>query len=282
VLRSLLSALGIYKIYSKWLLDQIKTSETPMHIGVITDGNRRWATSHDMIPWEGHHVGADTFKEWATSHDMIPWEGHHVGADTFKEFLNWCIELNIKTITVYSFSTENFERSKEEVEELMKLFERTLEDVIISKDIHEHRVRVHALGRTTLLPEKVQVLIKKVEEVTQDYDNFYLNIAVAYGGRAEIIDATKKIAEKVVKGDIKINEINEEYMAQHLYTSHLPQPDPDLIIRTSGESRLSNFLVWQSAYSELFIVDVYWPAFRKIDFMRTIRSYQQRKRRFGK
>ena len=260
MLRSLLSALGIYKIYSKWLLDQIKASETPMHIGVITDGNRRWATSHDMIPWEGHHVGADTFKE----------------------FLNWCIELNIKAITVYSFSTENFERSTEEVEELMKLFERTLEDVIASKDIHEHRVRVHALGRTTLLPEKVQTLIKKVEEVTKDYDNFYLNIAVAYGGRAEIIDATKQITEKVVNGEIKIDDINEEYMAQHLYTSHLPQPDPDLIIRTSGESRLSNFLVWQSAYSELFIVDVFWPAFRKIDFMRTIRSYQQRQRRFGK
>ena len=242
------------------MLDQIKASETPMHIGVITDGNRRWAASRDMIPWEGHHVGADTFKE----------------------FLKWCLELNIKTITVYSFSTENFQRSEEEVEELMKLFERTLEDVIESKEIHDNKVRVHAIGRINLLPEKVQELIMQVEEATKDYDNFYLNIAVAYGGRAEIIDASKQISEKVAKGVLNVEDITEELMTKHLYTSHLPQPDPDLIIRTSGESRLSNFLVWQSAYSELFIVDVYWPAFRKIDFMRTIRSYQQRKRRFGR
>ena len=132
------------------------------------------------------------------------------------------------------------------------------------------------------LPEHIQELIKKVEDATADYDSFYLNIAIAYGGRAEIIDATRLIASKVQDGVIKPEDIDEKVLEAHLYTAHLPNPDPDVIIRTSGEARLSNFLVWQSAYSELFLVDVYWPSFRKIDLMRTIRGYQMRQRRFGK
>ena len=132
-----------------------------------------------------------------------------------------------------------------------------------------------------MLPENIQDLIQKVEDSTSSYDNYFLNIAIAYGGRAEIIDATRAIAERVKQGELNPGEIDESVFEKHLYTADLPHPDPDLIIRTSGESRLSNFLVWQSAYSELFIMDVYWPAFRKLDFMRVIRSFQQRQRRYG-
>ncbi|HDI53150.1 MAG TPA: di-trans,poly-cis-decaprenylcistransferase, partial [Candidatus Bathyarchaeota archaeon] len=144
------------------------------------------------------------------------------------------------------------------------------------------RVRVRVLGRVDLLPERLQELIHRVEEKTKDYDQFYLNLAIAYGGRAEIVDAARKIAERVERGELKPGEIDEYLFEKHLYTSHLPQPDPDLIIRTSGEARLSGFLLWQSAYSELFFLDVYWPEFRDIDLYRAIRSYQGRQRRFGR
>jgi tritrans,polycis-undecaprenyl-diphosphate synthase [geranylgeranyl-diphosphate specific] len=192
------------------------------------------------------------------------------------------MELGIRTVTLYSFSTENFKRDEAEVQELMKLFEKTLVDVKDAEYIHSNRVKVRALGRTGMLPERIQELIREVEEATKDYDGYYLNVAIAYGGRAEIVDATRTIAAKVREGKVRPEDIDEGVIEAHLYTAHLPQPDPDLVIRTSGESRLSNFLVWQSAYSELFLVDVYWPAFRKIDLMRAIRSYQQRSRRFGK
>jgi tritrans,polycis-undecaprenyl-diphosphate synthase [geranylgeranyl-diphosphate specific] len=260
MLNEILTMLGVYKLYDTWLMNQIKSKEKPKHIGVIMDGNRRWATLRNLTPSKGH------------------WEG----ADKVELFLDWCLDLGINTITLYSFSTENFDRDDEEVNELMKLFEESLERVANWDQIHEYKVRVRAIGRINLLPETIQNLIHQIEEKTKDYNKYYLNIALAYGGRAEIIDATRLIAEKVVKGEILPLDINEDIFEEHLYTAHLPQQDPDLIIRTSGESRLSNFLVWQSAYSEFFIVDVYWPEFRKIDFMRVIRSYQYRHRRYGK
>ena len=224
------------------------------------DGNRRWAKERDMIPWEGH------------------WEG----ADKVEEFLDWCLELGVKTITLYSFSTENFSRDAEEINELFKLFETMLERVIKSDIIHKNEVKIRAIGRIGTLPARLQELIKRVEESTENYDKFFLNIAIAYGGRAEIVDAVRNIAEKVKLREIEPNAIDEQVIEANLYTAHLPYPDPDIIIRTSGESRLSNFLVWQSAYSELFLIDVYWPSFRKIDLMRAIRGYQMRQRRFGK
>jgi len=260
MLYELLSAIGVYGVYERWLKEQIGSKPKPGHIGVITDGNRRWARQHDMIPWEGHQEGADRVED----------------------FLGWCMELGIKTVTLYSFSTENFKRDEREVQELMRLFEKTLEDVKVADYIHKNRVRIRALGRTGMLPQRIQDLIHEVEEATKEYDSYYLNVAIAYGGRAEIVDAARMIAAEVMNGEVRPEDIDEEVIEAHLYTAHLPQPDPDLVIRTSGESRLSNFLVWQSAYSELFLVDVYWPAFRKIDLMRAIRSYQQRSRRFGK
>jgi tritrans,polycis-undecaprenyl-diphosphate synthase [geranylgeranyl-diphosphate specific] len=247
-------------MYHRWLKETIKHENVPKHIGVITDGNRRWAKERLMEGWEGH------------------WEG----AKTLESFLDWCIELGVETVTIYSFSTENFNRDPVELDELYKVFKDNLEKLLNTPRIHNKKVRVSALGRIETLPENIQGLIRQVENVTSDYDNFYLNIAIAYGGRAEIVDATRLISYKVKTGFIEPDEIDERVLEAHLYTSHLPNPDPDIIIRTSGESRLSNFLVWQSAYSELYLLDVYWPSFRKIDLMRAIRGYQRRQRRFGR
>ncbi len=260
MLKDLLTALGVYKIYGRWLKSQVKSTEIPRHIGIILDGNRRWAKEQNMEPWAGHWVG-----------------GEHV-----KEFLEWCIKLNINALTIYAFSTENFKRSEKEVSELMKIYEKALRDVLASDVVKKYMVRVTAIGRRNLLPENLQKLISEVEEQTKNYDKFYLNIALAYGGRAEIVDATRELAELVKEGKLRPEQIDEELIAKHLYTKHLPQQEPDLIIRTGNESRLSNFLLWQTAYSELFIVDVYWPDFREIDLQRVIRNYQQRNRRHGK
>ncbi len=260
MLRGLLSAIGVYKIYHRWLRSQIDDTRLPEHVGVILDGNRRWASAREMIPWHGHREGAEKVKK----------------------FLEWALDLGIKTVTLYAFSTENFNRSDDEVAELMKIYEANLNEILKSDVIHEYQVRINILGRTNLLPKAIQDLVSEVQEVTKDYNRFYLNVALAYGGRAEIVDAAKEIAVKVKKGDLDPKEIDETIIENHLYTSHLPKPEPDLVIRTSGESRLSNFLIWQSAYSELFIVDVYWPDFREIDLERAIRAYQSRSRRYGK
>jgi len=260
MLKDLLSALGIYKIYGRWLKSQVRGEEMPRHIGIILDGNRRWAQGQNMNPWEGHRVG-----------------GEHV-----KDFLEWCINLNINTVTLYAFSTENFKRTEKEVEELMKIYEKSFSEILDSDLIKKYEVRVTTIGRRNLLPESLQKLIAKVEEQTKEYDKFYLNLALAYGGRAEIVDAARELAELVKVGKLEPEQISEELIEDHLYTKHLPQQEPDLIIRTGNESRLSNFLLWQAAYSELFIVDVYWPDFREIDLQRVIRNYQLRNRRFGK
>nr|MBC8498390.1 di-trans,poly-cis-decaprenylcistransferase [Candidatus Bathyarchaeota archaeon] len=162
------------------------------------------------------------------------------------------------------------------------LYEENLREILHSDVIHKYRVKIAAIGRLNLLPETIQELISEVEESTKDYSDFYLNVALAYGGRAEIVDATREIAVKVQKGELAPEMIDEATIEEHLYTSHLPQQELDIVMRTSGESRISNFLIWQSAYSELFFVDVYWPDFREIDLERAIRAYQYRKRRYGK
>lgn len=260
MLKDILSAIGVYRVYGRWLKSQIREDEMPTHIGIILDGNRRWARGQHMDPWEGHWAG-----------------GEHV-----KDFLEWCLNLNINTVTLYAFSTENFKRNEKEVEELMKVYEKALRDVLASDVLEKYKVRVMAIGRRNLLPEKIQKLIAEVEESTKGNSSFYLNIALAYGGRAEIVDATRELAALVKEGKLEPGQISEKLIEDHLYTKHLPQQEPDLIIRTGSESRLSNFLLWQSAYSELFIVDVYWPEFREIDLQRVIRSYQLRNRRYGK
>ena len=249
----------VYRIYEKVLWNQIKGERIPEHIGVILDGNRRWASEHDLTSWTGHRFGADKVDD----------------------LLDWCLDLEVKTITLYAFSTENFTRTELEVQELIGIFNERLKSIFSDERIGRNGVRIRAIGRLSLLPDSTQKLVQEVEESTKEYDQHYLNIALAYGGRAEIVDATKIIAEEVKAGKISVDSIDEEMVEEHLYTAFLPKSEPDLIIRTSGEERLSGFLLWQGAYSELCFTDVYWPDFRRIDLWRAIRTYQQRDRRYG-
>ncbi len=196
--------------------------------------------------------------------------------------IDWCNELGIKIITLYALSTENLERKDEELEYIFDLIEKRLNKLLVDPKLHRFRMNVRAIGRVELMPERITSVLKKLEEVTRNYDNIYLNIAIAYGGQTELLDAVRKVADMVKDGKIGVNDIGKEQIESCLYTSHLPQPEPDMILRTSGEQRLSGFLIWQSAYSELVFMDVFWPEFRKIDLMRAIRTYQRRKRRYGK
>lgn len=221
------------------------------------DGNRRFADE----------MGLDSM------------EGHHLGRAKLEEMLSWCMELGIKVLTVYAFSTENLLRNPAEVDYLMDMFEKNFDSLADDQRIHSHRIRVRVLGQRSLLPVDVQEAIERAEQATMDYDDYHFNLALAYGGREEILHAIKKVAEKVRSGEIAIEDISEESFSKMLYTSDLP--DPDLILRTSGEERISNFLLWQLAYSEFYFTDVYWPGLRKIDFLRAIRSFQRRLRRFG-
>ncbi|MEE8167832.1 MAG: polyprenyl diphosphate synthase [Candidatus Hydrothermarchaeales archaeon] len=248
----------IYKGY-EWLLEsEVKSGKKPEHIAIIMDGNRRLAEK----------VG------------ITSWQGHRMGAEKVEDVLQWCIDLGIRNITAYAFSTENFDRPKEEVEKLFDLFEEYFYKISEDERIHRNKCRVKAIGRVERFPERVRKAIRKAEERTKDYDDFHFNVAVAYGGRQEILDAVKEIAEKVKSGELQASAIDEAVIGKHLYTNGLP--DPDLIVRTSGEERISGFLLWQSAYSELYFCESYWPGFRKIDLLRAIRTFQQRKRRFGR
>jgi tritrans,polycis-undecaprenyl-diphosphate synthase [geranylgeranyl-diphosphate specific] len=260
MLKALLSAAGIYRIYEKWLQYQVKNGNKPEHIAIILDGNRRWAFEQSF---------------------SNPWMGHRFGASKVENLLDWCLDLNTKSITLYAFSTENFQRPSQEIEQIMQIAGEKLQQILTDERIHRNQVRVKVIGRVGLLPKGIQELILGAEEATKDYSQHFLNIAFAYGGRAEIVDATRKIAQKIEKGELKPDAIDEQIFASHLYTAHLPKQDPDIIIRTSGEERLSGFLLWQSAYSELFFLDVFWPDFRRIDLLRAVRTYQNRKRRFG-
>jgi tritrans,polycis-undecaprenyl-diphosphate synthase [geranylgeranyl-diphosphate specific] len=259
LLPTLLKSIGAYTFYETWLERQVTSRDMPEHIGIILDGNRRW----------GFEKYGDIF------------DGHLYGARTGEDFLEWCLELGIKTVTLYVFSTENFRRSEEETSTILKLIEDETRKLITDRRIHESRVHVKALGRLELLPGSLREALAEIESVTAGYDQHYLNIAVAYGGRAEIVDAAKRIIDEVKSGTLDEGLVDEDTFRKYLYTSHLPNPYPELIIRTSGEARLSGFLLWQAAYSEFVFLDVYWPEFRKIDLLRAIRTYQRRKRRFG-
>jgi tritrans,polycis-undecaprenyl-diphosphate synthase [geranylgeranyl-diphosphate specific] len=259
VLERVLSVIGAYKAYEKWLWQQIKYGVKPEHIAIILDGNRRWATSKEMNPWLGHKKGAETIEQ----------------------LLDWCEKLGVKNVTLYTFSTENFSRNALEIEEIMRIAEEKFRKLLTDERIHRNKVHVKVIGRVYLLPEGLQQLIHEVEKATADYSSQFLNFAFAYGGRAEIIDAAKIVAGEVKDGKLALDDINEKMFEKYLYTSHMSKQEPDLIIRTSGEERLSGFLIWQSAYSELAFLDVYWPDFRLIDLLRAIRTFQHRKRRYG-
>jgi tritrans,polycis-undecaprenyl-diphosphate synthase [geranylgeranyl-diphosphate specific] len=254
-----LSLLGVYRLYERWLRHQVENGRKPEHIAIILDGNRRWASGLSMNPWIGHRQGAEKTED----------------------LLEWCLDLGVKSITLYAFSTENFQRASKEVREVMQIVCEKLGELLEDERIHRNKIRVKVIGRPNLLPKNIQEITARVETATKDYDEHFLNLALAYGGRAEIVDAARRIAERVRSGNLDASEIDEALFEKYLYTSHMPQQEPDLVIRTSGEERLSGFLLWQSAYSELCFLDVYWPAFRKIDLLRAIRTFQMRKRRYG-
>jgi len=259
LLKKLLSVIGGYKIYEKWLWQQVRNGQKIDHIAMILDGNRRWAVENELNPWLGHKKGAETVER----------------------VLDWCEKLDVKFLTLYTFSIENFRRPSQEIEEIMQIAEEKFQKLLTDERIHKNQMHVKVIGSVNLLPKSLQQLIGEVEKATENYDRRFLNFAFAYGGRAEILDAAKTIAGKVKNRELNLEEIDESTFEKYLYTSHMPKQEPDLIIRTSGEERLSGFLLWQAAYSELCFLDVYWPEFRFIDLLRAIRTFQRRKRRYG-
>ena len=199
-----------------------------------------------------------------------------------ENLLDWCEEFDIKIITLYVLSAENLDRKNEELDYLFNLIETRLEKLYNDPRIHKNKMRVKAIGRIELLPDSIKDVLSRLDNVTKEYNNHFLNIAIAYGGQNELVDAVKKIGHQIKDGTLDSKDINKEIIESNLYTSHLPQSSPDMILRTSGEKRMSGFLLWQSAYSELVFLDIFWPEFRKIDLMRAIRTFQKRKRRDGK
>jgi len=259
--RALAGLLGVYRLYEYLLEKEVKSGDIPRHVAFILDGNRRWARSRGLPPWLGHRHGAEKAEE----------------------VLRWCYDLGVKTVTLYVLSTENLmRRSREEVEEIIKLLEEKIEELKTSGEVEKRRVRVKFIGDRASLPPSLLSKIEDLERYTARFSERFLNIAVAYGGRREIIDAVRRLVMDVQAGKLSVEDINEEVFQRYLYTGDLPYPDPDLVIRTSGEERISNFLLWQIAYSELVFLDVLWPEFRKIDLLRAIRVYQSRQRRFGR
>lgn len=240
------------------LLEEIRQYPLPRHIAIIMDGNRRFA------------------KELGLSVEA----GHIFGKEKIEEVLDWCFDLGIRVLTIYAFSTENFKRSEKEVKTLMVLLKQELDLAKEDSRIHRNKVRVRILGKLDSLPKDIQQSAKSIMELTKSYKSYHLNIALAYGGREEIIQAIQRMGGDIKKGKLKVKDISQNTVSSYLYTSGLP--DPDLILRTSGEERISNFLLWQLAYSELYFCDMYWPALQKRDFLLAIRSYQHRKRRYGK
>ena len=247
-----------YTTYEKKLEKEVMSGPIPKHVAVIMDGNRRYA------------------KESLNS-DINA--GHKKGGEKLKEVMDWCRKLGINVLTVFAFSTENFERDEDEVDLLMDLLESTLFKFADDERVHSNKISLRVIGDRSLIPERVLQAIECAESKTSDYADFHLNVAIAYGGRQEIIKAVREIARKVKDGSMDISDIDEQLISDSMYTFDLP--DPELILRTSGELRISNFLLWQLAYSEFYFSDVFWPGFRYVDFLRAIRAFQQRSRRFG-
>lgn len=246
------------KTYQKRLVELVKGERVPKHIAVIMDGNRRYALS----------LGKPLL------------EGHVHGKNRLKDLLEWCLELKIEVLTVYAFSTENFNRRSREVSKLMGMFVENFNKLAEEEEkLMKEGVKVRVLGDLGLLPEDVNVAIGHVVEMTKNNSSYFFNLAIAYGGREEITNAVRNIAQDIKTHKIEPEDITQSLISSYLYTHDLP--DPDLILRTSGEIRLSNFLIWQMAYSEFYFTDVYWPGFTKTEFLKAIRSYQMRKRRFG-
>ncbi|MFQ5828583.1 MAG: polyprenyl diphosphate synthase [Candidatus Methylomirabilia bacterium] len=252
----------LYYLYERLLHRHVARGPVPRHVGIILDGNRRYARAVGLVD---------------------PRAAYALGARKLDDVLDWCGEMGIPAVTLWVFSTENLVRPPEEVSGILQAVEEKLSELVRDPQIHRRRVRVRTVGKLEVLPGSTLEAIRRAESATAGYDAMVLTIAVAYGGREEIADAVRALLRDRAKQGEGIQDIIEaitqEEIGRYVYAADLP--DPDLIIRTSGEVRLSGFLLWQSAYSEFYFCDVHWPAFRKIDFLRALRAYQQRDRRFG-
>ena len=250
---------GVGLIYDRLLSRNVRRDLLPAHVAIVMDGNRRFALSSGLRNEQGHRMGKEKVRE----------------------VMRWCRDIGIKYLTVYALSIENLtSRSPDELATLFDLYESGFLELCDDREIHRDRVRCKAVGQIRLLPARVITAIDAAEKATKDYDDLVFTVCLAYGARQELVDAIKGILSDHRDGKIDLDSICEELVSQYLYTHDMP--DPDLVIRTSGEERVSNFLLWQMAYAELFFIDVHWPAFRKRDFLRAIRTYQGRQRRYGR
>lgn len=252
----------LYRWYEHALVGQVGKGPVPQHIGLILDGNRRFARD----------IGLEAMR------------GHQYGVDKLREVLEWCLDLDVGHVTLYVFSTENFNRAQDEVDSLLDLFVRESARLLEEPRMKNGRVRVKIIGQRERLPERVVAASEALELSTAGHDGMLLTIALAYSGREEITDAVKGLLNAAAAGGSSLEQLSAglkaEDIQRYLYTEGTP--DPDFIIRTSGEQRLSGFLLWQAAYSEFYFCDVLWPAFRRIDFLRAVRTYQRRNRRYGR
>ena len=246
----------LYPAYEARVYRRLPTERLPKHVGVMLDGNRRWAKA----------VGADTA------------QGHRAGAANIEPMLGWCEEIGVEVVTLWLLSTDNLNRPSRELEPLLGIIIDAVETLA-----EQRRWRLHPVGALDLLPAKIGERLKVAAELTADVDGLLVNIAVGYGGRREIADAVRALLTEHAGKGTTLEELAEvldvEHIAEHLYTKG--QPDPDLVIRTSGEQRLGGFLLWQSAQSEFYFCEAYWPDFRRVDFLRAVRAYAERERRFG-
>ncbi|MCX2969132.1 isoprenyl transferase [Streptomyces sp. TRM70308] len=246
----------VVRLYSRRVEGHLDPRQVPKHIGVILDGNRRWAKAS----------GGTTV------------EGHRAGAEKIRELLSWCAETDVEVVTLWLLSTDNLDRPPAELTPLLGIIEDTVRELAA-----DGRWRVHHVGTPDLLPDHTQRVLKEAQAETEDRTGILVNVAVGYGGRQEITDAVRSLlAERALRGQTLsdlADTLTLDDIAEHLYTRG--QPDPDLVIRTSGEQRLSGFMLWQSAHSEYHFCDVFWPAFRKVDFLRALRDYAARHRRYG-
>jgi short-chain Z-isoprenyl diphosphate synthase len=247
----------LYGVYERRLARRLDRRTVPQHVGVMLDGNRRWAKAN----------GFDTAG------------GYQAGANKIQDLLVWCEQAGVDVVTLWLLSTDNLARDRAELEPLLRIIERAVTDLAQTR-----RWRLHPIGALELLPAQTADVLRQSEELTADVRGLTVNVAVGYGGRREIADAVRHLLiEHAAKGtpiEVIAKNVSVEEIARHLYTSG--QPDPDLVIRTSGEQRLGGFLLWQSAKSEFYFCEAYWPDFRHVDFLRALRSYADRERRFGK
>lgn len=252
----------VYGLYERRLLREVARGPMPRHLGLIQDGHRRYA----------REAGVSTLR------------GYRLGAAKTEEVLTWCAQLQIPMVTLWWLSTENLARSAGDVGDVLGVIEATVPEWVDGGLATRLGIRIRPIGRLDLLPGSVLVALERAASVTRHHQRLLLNVGVGYGGRQEIIDAFKGyLHESFARGDPPedvLEGLTADSLAKHLYTYDCP--DPDLIVRTSGEVRLSGFMLWQSAYSEFYFCDAYWPVFRRIDFLRAIRSYQHRQRRFGR